>query len=76
MTDVPVLSSAEKQAAYERMRAEWTRGATKIPLRTYVVTLPDGREVTERCIGLSQVAARWPDARRVVWVGEGVKAFW
>lgn len=63
------------QAAYARKRQTHT-GARTMELRTYRVVLADGREVVERCIGLSQVAALYPDARVVERVGETKGAFW
>lgn len=67
---------AAKQAAYARKRQKLT-GTTTMDLRTYRVTLPDGGEVIERCIGLSQVAAEHPTATKVELVGEKTHAnFW
>ncbi len=64
------------QAAYAAKRRSVTGTAT-MDLRTYRVTLPDGREVIERCIGLSQVAAEHPAAVKVELVGEKTHAnFW
>lgn len=71
MTDAATL-----QAAYAAKRAAHT-GARTMGLRTYRVVLADGREVVERVIGLSQVAALYPDARVVERIGEGEHAnFW
>lgn len=64
-----------KQAAYALKRRQ-RAGVREIPLRVYVVTFGDGQQVTERCIGLSQVAAEHPDAVRVEWVDSTVGAFW
>ena len=41
------------------------------PTIEYRVTLPDGRELTERVIGLSQIAALYPQAVRVERVSAG-----
>lgn len=64
-----------KQAAYAAKRRSVT-GTTAIALRTYRVTFADGAEVFERRIGLSQVAAQWPDAWRVEWVKDESGQFW
>ena len=65
-----------RQARYQAKRQAVT-GATKMDLRTYRVTLPDGSEVVERCIGLSQVAAEHPEAVKVELVGDKSHAnFW
>jgi hypothetical protein len=42
----------------------------------YRVFLPDGREVIERVIGLSMVAAYYPDAWKVERVDATTGGFW
>jgi hypothetical protein len=64
------------QPAYAAKRTD-TTGAATMEIRIYRVTLADGREVFERVVSLSQVAAAWPDAKTVEWVGETEKKnFW
>jgi hypothetical protein len=62
-----------KQAAYAANRPKIAN--PKYPTREYRVTLPDGSEKIERVIGLSQIAAYYPDAIRVELVEE-VGGFW
>ena len=64
----------DKQAAYEAKRREVT-GQPAVQKFTYRVTLPDGTEVIERVIGLSEIAAYYPQARAVVLLPP-VGAFW
>ena len=56
--------SKAKQDAYAARRAAVT-GRTDVPLIEYRIYLPDGREIIERVIGLSMVAAYHPDAIRI-----------
>ena len=53
-----------KQAAYAAKRKHATR-LEQVPMLDFRVVLPDGTERHERAIGLSQIAAYWPDAIRV-----------
>ena len=62
-----------KQAAYAAKRATVTRA--KYPTVEYRVTLPDGSEKIERVIGLSQIAAYWPDAIKVERI-DACGGFW
>jgi len=58
------MTPTEKQAAYAARRAAHT-GAKPYTTHIYLVTLPDGTQVREQVIGLSQVAAYHPQAVRV-----------
>lgn len=53
-----------KQAAYEAKRRHVTRAQAAATVE-YRVTFRDGREITERVIGLSEIAAYHPDAVRI-----------
>ncbi len=66
--------SKAKQDAYAAKRAAVT-GRTDVPLVEYRIYLPDGREVIERVIGLSMVAAYHPDAWKVERV-DRAGGFW
>lgn len=66
---------AAKQAAYAQKRRQHA-GLREMPLRLYRVTFADGQQVEERCIGLSQIAAQWPDAKRVEWMADTKGPFW
>jgi len=64
-----------KQAAYAAKRATVTRA--QYPTILYRVVLPDDSEKIERVIGLSQIAAYYPDAKRIERLSDGDKAgFW
>ena len=65
--------AAAKQAAYAAQRAANTR-LGGVPMVSYRVVLPDGTERLERVIGLSQIAAMWPEAVRVTRADFG--GFW
>lgn len=56
--------TADKQRAYEAKRRAAT-GMASVPMIEYCVTMPDGTEKTERAIGLSQVAAYYPEAVQI-----------
>jgi hypothetical protein len=68
-----VSDHEEKQRRYAAKRPKLAE--PKYSTREYRVTLPDGSERIERVIGLSQIAAYWPDAIRVELV-EAVGGFW
>jgi len=57
------MSNEEKQAVYAAKRAR--TGMSAVPMIDYRVTLPDGTEKIERVIGLSQIAAYWPQAIKI-----------
>jgi hypothetical protein len=69
------MSDAAKQSAYEAKRRAAT-GLKAVPMIEYRVFLPDGREVIERVIGLSMVAAYYPDAWKVERVDATTGGFW
>ena len=56
--------TAEKQAAYEAKRRDVT-GLAAVPMVEYRIIFRDGVEKTERAIGLSQIAAYYPDCVQV-----------
>ena len=64
-----------KQAAYAAKRAARFSADAKYPTVEYRVFLADGREFIERVIGLSQIAAYWPDAIKIERV-DACGGFW
>jgi hypothetical protein len=71
-----VTDHLAKQAAYAAKRAQHTQ-AERYPTILYRVVLPDDSEKIERVIGLSQIAAYYPDAKRIERLNDGDKAgFW
>lgn len=59
-----VTDHEQKQAAYAAKRKHATR-LEQVPMVDYRVQFRDGREVIERVIGLSEVAAYHPDAVQI-----------
>jgi len=60
------MTDAEKQAIYAIYQAKRARvGMSTVAMIDYRVTLPDGSEMVERVIGLSQIAAYWPEAIKI-----------
>ena len=57
------MTDEEKQANYAAKCAR--TGISAVPMIDYRVTLPDGAEKIERVIGLSQIAAYWPEAIKI-----------
>jgi len=57
------MTDEEKQANYAAKRAR--TGMSAVAMIDYRVTLPDGSEMIERVIGLSQIAAYWPEAIKI-----------
>ena len=56
--------TADKQRAYEAKRREVT-GMAAVPMVEFRIIFRDGTEKTERAIGLSQIAAYYPDCVQV-----------
>ena len=54
----------DKQAAYEAKRRAAT-GLAAVPMVEYRIVFRDGTEKVERAIGLSQIAAYYPEAVQV-----------
>ena len=55
---------SDKQRAYEAKRREVTRLAA-VPMVEFRIIFRDGSEKVERAIGLSQIAAYYPDACQI-----------
>lgn len=67
------MTDAKKQASYEAKRRAVT-GIAAVPTVEFRVVMRDGTEKIERVIGLSQVAAYWPDAVQITRCDWG--GFW